>query len=183
MQKIVNLLNSKMGYFPGIHDFRKQFGGALARYWQYFVACALLGALVSCDECEPVTDPGNILRVAFVDPDLEPVDTSFVSVYGLGRSDSVLFKESPRRAVFSLPLNFRRDTTAFVFRLLPEEPPRYDTLWVAYRRFTVLNGPNCSFYEQYDQIQLLRPFLESAEVVQPVILLTDEPNIRIIVKR
>ncbi len=136
---------------------------------------------ISCNDCDPISDPGKLLEVKFID---KGSGNDFVlgidSLYGIG-SDSILYEKSEEQSRFSLPLNLNDSVTSWVLNYI-DTLKANDTISFSYNRFIQINSPDCAIYEVVDSIRVFQSPFDSSSVVLSSIQPTDEVNVEIYIQ-
>ncbi len=99
-----------------------------------------------------------------------------VSVFGLDRTDSLYRKESLRELF--LPLDFNRDTTAFVIAVKTLK----DTLWMIHSKELDFISGNCGYFFSFelDTVMFTRAFIDSVAIGYPSVKYGEsEQNIKL----
>ncbi len=148
-----------------------------------FVALILL-CFTGCNGCEPTTYPDAQIQVkCFSGETLEDTMLTFLEIYGLGREDSLLYKDTTLNVV-SLPINLNEDSTAYFFARIYSNSMSIDTLMdtlsINYSQLIELNPPNCQFNNNINNIILgNNTTFDSIAVLQNFIDEGDRENIGI----
>ncbi len=144
----------------------------------FFLVC--FSACVDDEICEEAT--ANPLRIGFYAPgELEPVQRPIdsLTVFGVGRPDSMIYDNAYSVFLAELPLNPNRDTTAFVL----EFPLQTDTLMVVYQRELNLISVECGFamFFELEGIQNTENFITSTTISISEVINTFDEHIQILV--
>ncbi|MGF1583775.1 MAG: DUF6452 family protein [Bacteroidales bacterium] len=113
-----------------------------------FLAIVFSGILQSC-EGECVELPESLSRINFhsiIDSVDRPTPVDSLSVYGLGREDSLLYSLRNNISFIDLPLDGNAGESAFV--LLFDNIA--DTLWIEYEVIPVFESPECGFMLNFE---------------------------------
>jgi hypothetical protein len=125
--------------------------------------------LIRCSPDDICLSNQNAVQVGFYSAYSETdKDTTLsdLSVFGVGRSDSLLYRNVAVNKLF-LPLSMHVDTTAFLLKVSTLQ----DTLWLAYKRRLSYVSGNCGMAVEItvDTMWFNGRFIDSVAIVQPLI--------------
>ncbi len=115
----------------------------------FFVMLAVALILLSCESSEICRENTETpIRMGFYneDEDTEVATIDSLSVFGVGREDSLIYNNAKNVSSVELPLNITEDTTAFVFVF----PGNNDTITISYERNVTLISLGCGFVTFFD---------------------------------
>lgn len=104
--------------------------------------------LISCESSEICRDNTETpLRIGFYNSEDSSQNAIIdsLTVYGIGREDTLIYDNARNVTRIELPLNISSDTTSFVFVF----PENHDTLEVIYERAISLISIGCGFVTFY----------------------------------
>ena len=143
------------------------------------LAIGFSGIMQSCEgECGEL--PESLTRINFhsiIDSVDRPTPVDSLSVYGLGREDSLLYSERNNIGFIDLPLNGNATESGFVmvFNSIA------DTLWIQYDVIPVFDSPECGFMLNFEITDLRH----TSNMINSVVILInqvtsfEDTNIRI----
>jgi len=139
--------------------------------------------LSSCQtnkECDISTE--SLLKANFYIMDGEEEQAVFVdpiSVYGLGREDSLLYENDSISSVF-LPLSPVSETLGFVFAIATYK----DTISFTYETKTYLESIECGFISNYsiDSIKYTQNVIDTIILIKKGVTIEDEDHVKIFFK-
>lgn len=104
-----------------------------------------------------------------------PVDT--LSVYGIGREDSLLYSRRNNIRTISLPLNGNAEESGFVFTF----NGKTDTIWFRYKVIPLFISIECGFVLNFDLLETRHTanIVDSVTIVIKEVTSFDDTNIRI----
>ena len=149
------------------------------------VICGFLAflAMGACKDCEPVQQPGNGVIVTFYRLDsllMEQkkieLDTSFTKVAGLDNDSTLYDASDDAMSSYTLPVSGSSTSSTFVFE---HKNGDFDTIGLSYTVNVIPVGPDCGFYEEVTNIQVIKKTFDSVEVVKDFISLGDALHIEI----
>lgn len=168
---------------------------------KFLVALLFAGlCLYGCNDCEPVTPPGNELVLLFfsyeeiVDetPSFTFKSPTFNQIYETGTGLPIDFdrviEDSLRQYRYLLPLPFDSLAAGFVFEstIIDDSDPdnldtlqRFDTLSVSYSRQMIVVSPDCGFYEEITDLQITQSTFDSAAIFLNSLQANDTTNLLI----
>jgi hypothetical protein len=133
-----------------------------------FLAIVFSGILQSCEgECGQL--PESLSRINFhsiIEAVDRPAPVSNLSVYGLGREDSLLYSSRNNIGSIDLPLNGNAGESAFV--LLFDNIA--DTLWMEYDVIPVFDSPECGFMLNFE----LKDARHTSNMIDSVVILINQ---------
>jgi hypothetical protein len=144
-----------------------------------FLAITFSGILQSCEgECGQL--PESLSRINFhsiIDSVDRPAPVDNLSVYGLGREDSLLYSLRNNIGFINLPLNGNAGESAFV--LLFDNIA--DTLWIEYDVIPVFESPECGFMLNFEISDARHTFnmIDSVVILINQVTSFEDNNIRI----
>ncbi|MBT32325.1 MAG: hypothetical protein CMO01_21895 [Thalassobius sp.] len=169
------------------------------------ILISFVGLIVySCSDCEPISDPGNILVVSFYSKDvyesseeLVLLDLNISSVSTLIEdADSIMSYDSLNEAQFGVPLPV--DAESFTFYVnypdtLEKSFEYYgdtittateinrstDTIAISFSRSFETVSPDCGFVTKYENITLDNTSFEKAEINFDYTIDNDSTNVRV----
>lgn len=100
-----------------------------------------------------------------------------LSVYGLGREDSLLYAGVNSISSISLPMNGNSEETGFVFLF----DGQVDTIWFTYRVIPWFLSQECGFVLNFDLLETRHTsgLIDSVVIVTSEITSFDDTNVRI----
>lgn len=117
----------------------------------------LVVAIVRCNNCDPISDPGNFVVLQFLDSAEKIIvldSTRFSAVQGVGNDsvlyDTTFFATTPQ--LLPLPLSKLTDTVGFAFSY--PDTTLTDTLFLFYEQYIAINGPDCDAFEEFRNLQI-----------------------------
>ncbi len=140
--------------------------------------CLLFFSCESEESCEQSTV--SVLNAGFYSiPDSLPESTSVdnLTVYGIGRADSLIYDQASSVGSFVLPLSPSCDTTGFVLTLGAVT----DTIRFLYSRELHMLSMECGFATYYyiERINNTTNTIDSVSVVNEKVTTGDDENIQI----
>jgi hypothetical protein len=146
-------------------------------FW-LLLAIAFSGIFHSCEgECGEL--PESLSRIYFhsiIETVDRPTPVDNLSVYGLGREDSLLYSRN-NIGFIDLPLNGNADESGFV--LLFDNIA--DTLWIQYDVIPVFESPECGFMLNYELTATRHTYnmIDSVVILINQVTSFEDTNIRI----
>ncbi len=121
---------------------------SLNKYGLILILTLITNVLSSCDSSEICRENTETpLRIGFYNKDdfsaTAVVDS--ITVYGLGREDSIIYDNAKNVTRVELPLSNSKDTTSFVLVF----PQNQDTITIIYSRKITLLSVGCGFTTFY----------------------------------
>ena len=137
----------------------------------------------SCNECEPIADGSNEIKIAFFDVskpiensnDFESLKVKYDSILVVGYSETLLVTEDSLTSV-TLPLSPEK-TTTFIFML----GNTTDSLTVNYQRNINVDTPDCGISEEIFDLEISNPTsFQEAMVIRTMVDFSGQNNITIL---
>ncbi|WP_344975810.1 DUF6452 family protein [Compostibacter hankyongensis] len=143
-----------------------------------------ISGLSSCDDSKSCNAPvDSFLGITFhymIDDERE-ADTTLpaLTMYGIGREDSLLALNQPVNSVF-VPLKQTADTTRFYLQT-DSTSHGGDTITVMYKRSLHFISPGCGFSTNYtlDSVHFTRHYIDSVWINRPDITTSNVENLKL----
>ncbi len=146
------------------------------------IVFTVLQILTSCNIKRPCEEPTEFpVKTGFYfRPDSQIIDTTLtgLSVYAIGREDSLLYDRDSTNAIL-LPLNPFADTTHFILWF----GAKSDTISFAYSRSLKMASPECGFamYFYVEDSYHTHTFIDSISLTDPDLDATKKEHLQIFV--
>jgi hypothetical protein len=141
------------------------------------IALILTGGSCNQNLCEESTDVNFIIGFYTID-DGKARDSivNNLTVYGVGREDSLLYNQSIARKI-TLPLSLVSDTSRFIIQIDGSQ----DLCVIEYTRFVRLISHDCGFITEFDiqDFKYTKTNIDSVSIIQSKVTNFEEEHIKI----
>jgi len=147
-----------------------------------FGILSLFCCLQACKDCESTPSSINTVQVQFYRNDSlqtfgsrVALEVQFEEISAIGL-DTIFFDTLNTQSNFALPLSNLESTTAFTFT---DSLGTIDTLQLNYFKKLIVNGPDCGFTEEYQDLSISEHTFETALIVKELLELGDEIHVEV----